>query len=87
MSSRRVPSARFPRFLAASIAHVTSMGRCGIPSGLRRLRVKMRRTRIEHMSSAYHPVATGEQTSRIDRFVPQPAVSKRNVIAVGILIY
>jgi hypothetical protein len=38
--------------------------------------VKMRRTRIEPMSSAYHPIATGERTSRIGRFVPRPAVSR-----------
>jgi hypothetical protein len=30
----------------------------------------MRRTRIEHMLSAYHPIATDERTSRIGRFVP-----------------
>jgi hypothetical protein len=32
--------------------------------------VKMRRTRIEHMLSPYHPIATGERTSRIGSFVP-----------------
>ena len=34
----------------------------------------MRRTRIEHMLSAYHPIATDEQTSSIGRFVPGPEV-------------
>ena len=30
----------------------------------------MRRTRTEHMSSVYHPIATKERTSQIDSFVP-----------------
>ena len=42
--------------------------------------VKMGRTRIEHMLSAYHPIATHERTPWIDRFVPGtdvPCVSLR----------
>jgi hypothetical protein len=31
---------------------------------------KMRRARIEHISCAYHSIATDERTSRIGRFVP-----------------
>jgi hypothetical protein len=34
--------------------------------------VKMRRTRIEHMSSAYYPIATAKRTFLIGRFVPFP---------------
>jgi hypothetical protein len=30
----------------------------------------MRGSRIEHMLSAHHPIATHERTSRIGRFVP-----------------
>jgi hypothetical protein len=30
----------------------------------------MRRTRIEHMLSAYYPIATEERTFRIGSFVP-----------------
>ena len=45
--------------------------RCSDFDGLRTAQgVKMRRTRIEHMSSAYHPLAIGEWTSLIGRFVP-----------------
>ena len=43
--------------------------------------VKMRRTRIEPMSSAYHPIATGERTSRIGRFVPRPGRKADSSIA------
>jgi hypothetical protein len=32
--------------------------------------VKMRRTRIEHMLSAYHPIVATERTPRIGSFVP-----------------
>ena len=38
-------------------------------------RVTMRRTRIEHMLSAYHPIATDERTSQIGRFVPRRRTS------------
>ena len=38
--------------------------------------VEMRRTRIEHMLSAYHPIATTERTFRIGRFVPKAAVPR-----------
>ena len=41
--------------------------------------VKMRRTRIEHMSSAYHPIATDERTSRIGSSVPKAAISRGSI--------
>jgi hypothetical protein len=41
------------------------------------LSVKMRRTHIEHMLSAYHPIATTERTFRIGWFVPKHKIAAR----------
>ena len=37
--------------------------------------IKMQRTYIEHVLSAYHPIATTERTSRIDSFVPVAVIA------------
>jgi hypothetical protein len=55
------------------IAHLSygrRLPRCGISTGLCRLWVEMRRTRIEHILSALPPLATEERTFGIGSSVP-----------------
>ena len=39
----------------------------------------MRRTRIEHMSSAYYPIATAKRTFRSSRAGERPLFAERNL--------
>ncbi len=64
-----------PMLSSERIAHLSRAGDCcaaGFQSGLGRFRVKMRRTRSEHILSALPPLTTEERTFGIGSSVPLP---------------